>query len=217
MKDYELVIFDCDGVLVDSEVLSCTCLMRVLARHGLDLDLPAIYETFLGRGYPCVVDHYQSAMGRPLPDGFAEALRREVSDAFARSLRPIPGIDALLRRIDTPSCVASSSLPERLALSLALTGLDGHFGDRVFSASMVARGKPAPDLFLHAAASLGVDPHRALVIEDSVSGVEAGKAAGMTVWGFTGGSHYAMRDGRHLLTRAGADRILASMAEFELM
>jgi HAD superfamily hydrolase (TIGR01509 family) len=217
VKDYELVIFDCDGVLVDSEVLSCTCLMRVLARFGLELDLSEIYETFLGRGYSCVVGHYEATTGRPLPDGFAEALRLEVADAFSQSLRPMPEIHDLLRVLDRPSCVASSSLPERLALCLGLTGLDIHFKDRVFSASMVARGKPAPDLFLYAAASLGADPRRTLVIEDSVSGVQAGKAAGMTVWGFTGGSHYAMRDGRHLLTRAGADRILASMAEFELM
>ena len=120
----------------------------------------------------------------------------------------------LLRGLDASFCVASSSDLERVEFSLALTGLAEFFAGKMFSAEMVRRGKPAPDLFLHAAARMQADPRKALVVEDSVSGVEAGKAAGMTVWGFVGGSHYAGRDGAALLEAAGADRILDRMADF---
>ena len=111
-------------------------------------------------------------------------------------MRPIPDVAKLLRGLDASFCVASSSDLERVEFSLALTGLAEFFAGKMFSAEMVRRGKPAPDLFLHAAARMGADPRKVLVVEDSVSGVEAGKAAGMTVWGFVGGSHYAGATGR---------------------
>jgi len=110
--------------------------------------------------------------------------------------------------------VASSSDIDRVSLSLDVTGLRAHFGARLYTAQMVRHGKPAPDLFLHAAAQMGAEPPRALVIEDSVSGVQAGKAAGMTVWGFVGGSHYRARDGRAILSAAGADRVFSRMSDF---
>lgn len=113
-----------------------------------------------------------------------------------------------------PVCVASSSDIDRVSLSLDVTGLRAHFGDRIYTAQMVARGKPAPDLFLYAADKMGAQPARTLVIEDSVSGVQAAKAAGMTVWGFVGGSHYRARDGRAILSAAGADRLFAHMSDF---
>jgi HAD superfamily hydrolase (TIGR01509 family) len=119
----------------------------------------------------------------------------------------------MLQRLRTPFCVASSSDRERLAFSLAVAGLAAYFGDRVYSCELVAHAKPAPDLFLYAAERLGAKPDRTLVIEDSLNGVRAGKAAGMTVWGFIGGSHHAGRDAAGMLGAAGADRIIADLAD----
>jgi HAD superfamily hydrolase (TIGR01509 family) len=212
-SDYDLVIFDCDGVLVDSETLSCTCLVALLRRHGIDVDLDVVFDRFLGRSVAAVADHYH-ALGHVLPDGFHDELRGLVFQTFKASLHAVTGVETVLRGLDMTYCVASSSDLERVIFSLELTGLRGLFGDRVFTAQMVSRGKPAPDLFLHAAEKLSVDPRRTLVVEDSESGVRAGKAAGMTVWGFVGGSHYAARDGRALLTVAGADRVFDRMADF---
>jgi HAD superfamily hydrolase (TIGR01509 family) len=209
----DLIIFDCDGVLVDSEVLSCGCLSEVLADHGVDLGAEQALGLFAGRNVGAVLN-YCSALGRPLPEEFSAQLATRVRAAFSSSLSAIEGVGSVLERLRVPSCVASSSDLERVSLSLALTGLAGHFGERVYTSEMVTHGKPAPDLFLHAAASMQADPRRTLVVEDSVSGVAAGKAAGMTVWGFVGGGHYASRDGRAILLAAGADRVFTRMADF---
>jgi HAD superfamily hydrolase (TIGR01509 family) len=210
---YDLVIFDCDGVLVDSEALSCRCLLRQLQRHGIDVGLDAVLERFLGRSITAVADHFQ-ALGRVMPADFTAELRALVCKSFADSLQAIADVESVLRSLEIAYCVASSSDIERVNFSLQLTGLSALFAGRVFTAQMVQSGKPAPDLFLHAAASMDVEPGRTLVVEDSVSGVQAGKAAGMTVWGFVGGSHYASRDGRTLLAAAGADRVFDRMADF---
>ena len=209
----DLIIFDCDGVLVDSEVLSCRCLTDVLARYGIVLTLDQALDLFLGRSTSAVLEHY-AALGRSIPDDFLSELKRRVRETFQVSLKPIPGVDAVLTALSTPRCVASSSGLDRVSFSLALTGLASFFGDQLYTSEMVARGKPAPDLFLYAADKMQAKPGRTLVIEDSVSGVMAAKAAGMTVWGFTGGSHYQARDGRGILQAAGADRIFASMQDF---
>jgi len=209
----ELIIFDCDGVLVDSEVLSCRCLSETLATYGIQLELTEALELFLGRSTAAVLQHY-GAQGRRLPDSFLADLKIRVRHTFQRSLRPIPGIGSLLSSMATPHCVASSSDLDRVSLSLARTGLATYFGDRLYTSQMVARGKPAPDLFLHAAGQMQATPERSLVIEDSVSGVTAAKAAGMKVWGFVGGSHYESRDGRAILCAAGADRVFDRMADF---
>jgi HAD superfamily hydrolase (TIGR01509 family) len=213
MRRTDLIIFDCDGVLVDSEVLSCGCLSAVLAGHGIALGLDEALERFVGRSVTAVREHY-GELGRPLPDRFPAELKARVRETFAASLSPIEGVAALLSSLEPPICVASSSDLDRVSFSLAMTGLAEYFGGRIYTAQMVKRGKPAPDLFLHAAAEMGADPRHTLVIEDSVSGVRAGKAAGMTVWGFVGGAHYASRDGRAMLRAAGADRVFAHMSEF---
>jgi HAD superfamily hydrolase (TIGR01509 family) len=215
MRRADLVIFDCDGVLIDSEVLSCGCLSEVLARHGINLGVDEALELFVGRSVAAVRKHC-GALGRVLPDEFSTELKMRVRDAFSASLLPIEGVGAVLSRLESPFCVASSSDLDRVAFSLGLTGLSGYFGERLFTSQMVKRGKPAPDLFLHAAAAMRAEPQRTLVIEDSVSGVKAGKAAGMTVWGFVGGGHYASRDGRAILQAAGADRVFARMSDFWL-
>jgi len=209
----ELIIFDCDGVLVDSEVLSCQCLSEVLATYGITLELADALELFLGRSTAAVLQHY-AGQGRALPDGFLTDLKSRVRERFQASLQPIGGIATLLSALSVPHCVASSSDVDRVSFSLARTGLARYFGDRLFTSQMVARGKPAPDLFLYAAAKMQAAPAKTLVIEDSVSGVAAAKAAGMRVWGFSGGSHYESRDGRAILQAAGADRVFDRMADF---
>jgi HAD superfamily hydrolase (TIGR01509 family) len=209
----DLIIFDCDGVLVDSEVLSCRCLSDVLASYGIELGLDQALDLFLGRNMTAVFEHYQ-ALGHAIPEQFSSELRAGVRVAFLSALRPIDGVGAVLERLQIPHCVASSSDIERVSFSLALTGLASHFGERLYTSQMVERGKPAPDLFLLASERMRVEPRRTLVIEDSISGVTAAKAAGMTAWGFVGGSHYRSRDGEAMLLAAGADRVFARMADF---
>ena len=213
MTQPDLIIFDCDGVLVDSEVLSCRCLSKVLAGYGIDLCLDQALDLFLGRSMTTVVEHYE-ALGRPIPEQFSTELRAGVRAAFASALCPIEGVGSVLEGLRIPHCVASSSDVDRVSFSLSLTGLAAHFDGRLYTAQMVERGKPAPDLFLYAAERMQANPRRTLVIEDSISGVSAAKAAGMTVWGFVGGSHYQSRDGKALLYEAGADRAFGRMADF---
>jgi HAD superfamily hydrolase (TIGR01509 family) len=209
----DLIIFDCDGVLVDSEVLSCRCLSGVLAGYGIDLGLDQALDLFLGRSMTAAVEHYE-ALGRSIPEQFSTELTAGVRAAFTSALCPIEGVSSVLESLRIPYCVASSSDVDRVSLSLSLTGLAPHFDNRVYTSQMVERGKPAPDLFLYAADRMQADPRRTLVIEDSISGVEAAKAAGMTVWGFVGGSHYQSRDGKAILRAAGADRVFGRMADF---
>jgi HAD superfamily hydrolase (TIGR01509 family) len=212
-RELDSIIFDCDGVLVDSEVLSCRCLSEVLGRFGIALEFADAIELFLGRSTTAVLQHY-AAQGRKLPDNFLSDLKFRVHETFQSALQPIQGVRSLLSVLRTPYCVASSSDFDRVCFSLTRTGLSRYFGDRIYTSQMVARGKPAPDLFLYAAEKMQAAPARTLVIEDSVSGVAAAKAAGMTVWGFVGGSHYESRDGQAILYRAGADRVFDRMADF---
>lgn len=213
---FDLVIFDCDGVLVDSETISATTLADNLTRIGFPVDLDYVNEHYLGRSFDVVKADYMRRAGRPLPQGFADAWYRDLFAAFRRDLKPIAGAADVLRWLAIPKCVASSSAPARLALSLEVTGLAPLCGTDVFNASMVSRGKPAPDLFLYCAGRMGAVPGRTLVVEDSITGIAAAVAAGMTAWGFVGGSHYA--GGRDIapLRRAGAARIFASMGGFGL-
>ena len=213
MTQPDLIIFDCDGVLVDSEVLSCRCLSKVLSGYGIDLGLDQALDLFLGRSTTAIVEYYE-ALGRSIPEEFSTELRAGVRAAFTSALCPIEGVNTLLEGLKIPHCVASSSDLDRVSYSLFLTGLAAHFDKRLYTSQMVERGKPAPDLFLYAADRMQADPRRTLVIEDSISGIEAAKAAGMTVWGFVGGSHYQLRDGKAILHQAGADRVFGRMADF---
>jgi HAD superfamily hydrolase (TIGR01509 family) len=210
---FDLIIFDCDGVLVDSELLSCQCLSDELSVSGISLTLAQALDLFLGRSTSAVTQHYL-VLGQTLPVDFPLQLKSRVLAAFEKALRPVLDVETVLSGLRMPYCVASSSDLDRVSLSLDVTGLRAHFGDRIYSAQMVRHGKPAPDLFLHAAEQMGAQPARTLVIEDSASGVQAGKAAGMTVWGFVGGSHYRGRDGQAILSGAGADRVFARMLDF---
>jgi len=213
MNNPDLIIFDCDGVLVDSEVLSCRCLSEALAGYGINLGLDQALDQFLGRSMTAVLEYYE-AKGGLIPEQFSAELRAGVRAAFLSALCPIDGVGSVLEGLQIPHCVASSSDFDRVSFSLSLTGLAPHFDGRLYTSQMVEHGKPAPDLFLYAAEKMRADPRRTLVIEDSVSGVTAGKAAGMTVWGFVGGSHYQSRDGKAILSEAGADRVFGRMADF---
>lgn len=182
------LIFDCDGVLVDSEPLAVAELEALLRGVGVAIGPARIYDEFLGRSVSAIVeaaarDHAVDL--RPALPAYATALARR----FRRELRPVPGMADALAQLPDPRAVASSSAPERLELSLALTGLAPLFGPHVYSATQVARGKPAPDLFLFAAGHLGLAPADCVVIEDSPAGLRAARAAGMRAIGFLGGSH----------------------------
>lgn len=189
----DLVIFDCDGVLIDSEIISAQMLLDELATLGVRIDLDYVARHFLGRSYPVVMAQIRAEFGLDLPAAFEDAYRARLLDAFRRDLKVMPGVARVLHRMAVPWCVATSSSPRRAEMSLQLAGLWQLVEGRLFTASEVARGKPAPDLFLHAAARMGADPARCLVIEDSLTGIRAGRAAGMAVWRFTGGSHLAGR------------------------
>lgn len=208
---YSLVIFDCDGVLVDSEPLSLSVLSEALTQQGLPADIPYVTQHFLGRQLATVRAH-ASAQQLELSPGFEHALNARLVQRFRAELRPIPHVADALAGLDLPRCVASSSDLARVRLSLDVTGLAPFFEDHVYTAEMVARGKPEPDLFLFAAQRMGAAPAGCLVIEDSPYGVLAARAAGMEVWGFIGGSHHHDREaaGRPLL-EAGAHRLFDDM------
>jgi HAD superfamily hydrolase (TIGR01509 family) len=213
LDDFDLVIFDCDGVVVDSEVLSCNALADAFCAHGVAVGLDEVIERFVGRGSATVVSYWHTELQRDPPAGFFADHRKRLATALAERLKPMPLAEEVLTSLQQPFCLASSSERERLRLTLAVTNLDGYFAGRVFDATMVENVKPAPDLFLLAAREMKQRPERALVIEDSVLGVRAGKAAAMTVWGFVGGSHCRGRDVATQLTAAGADRIFDSLGE----
>jgi len=194
MTGTELVIFDCDGVLIDSEVISARMLIAELEGYGVTMDMAFVSRHFLGRSYPVVLAEVRNRWGVALPERFEADYRARLLAAFERDLRPMPGVVEVIAALARPYCLATSSSPERLRRSLEITGLTGLFAGCSFTASEVARGKPAPDLFLHAAARMGVAAERCLVIEDSLNGLRAGLAAGMEVWRFIGGSHMAGLD-----------------------
>lgn len=185
----DLIIFDCDGVVADSEVLSAGVLIESLAALGIAITQAEVQRDFLGRSFPTVAGMIRQRFGRPLPDDFEAAYRRELLTRFESDLHPTPGFRPMLETLTLPVCIATSSSPQRVARTLDLLGLTDRFGPHVFTASQVARGKPAPDLFLFAAGRMGVQPTAALVIEDSLPGIEAAQAAGMPVLRYCGGAH----------------------------
>ena len=185
----ELVIFDCDGVLIDSEIISAQMLIDELAGLGVQIDLAYVARHFLGRSYPTVMATIRKEFGLDLPPAFEDQYRTRLMEAFAAGLTIMPHVGAVLDRLTLPYCVATSSSPMRAKKSLDMVGLTHLTGDRLYTATMVAQGKPAPDLFLLCAARHGVAPERCLVIEDSLNGVRAARAAGMPVWRFIGGTH----------------------------
>jgi len=186
---FDLIIFDCDGVLVDSEVISCRVHAEVLTRHGYPITADEVLARFLGRSALAASREVEAELGRPLPDDFDAQLKAALFEEFAVSLQAVPHVAEALAAIATRVCVASSGTPDKIRTSLTHTGLLPRLAPHIFSATQVAHGKPAPDLFLFAATQMSAQPSRCLVIEDSVPGITAARAAGMTAFGFSGGSH----------------------------
>lgn len=207
----ELVIFDCDGVLVDSELLSVEADLQCLAEYGVELSAEEIVERYTGISLAAMLAELEARLGRRLP-GFAARHQALLRPLFDARLLAIPGVAAALDSLAVRRCVASSGTPERVRHALSVTGLLERFEPNLFSATMVARGKPAPDLFLHAANRLGARPARCVVVEDSRPGIAAAIAAGMTAIGFTGGGHCRPADAARLKS-AGAALVIAGMAE----
>lgn len=205
-----LVIFDCDGVLVDSEMIASRVLADAVSELGHPLTAKQCRERFTGMSLVSVFDALSSDIA--LPDDFRTTLRARDEAAFTAELKAIPGIEAALDAIDDTVCVASSGRMEKIRHSLTLTGLLARFHPHLFSAEMVAHGKPAPDLFLMAAREMGVAPADCVVIEDSAAGVQAARAADMRVLGFTGGSHCDATTSAKLRA-AGADVIFDDMSD----
>ncbi len=189
----ELVIFDCDGVLVDSEAIAARCLVDAHRAIGIDIDRAYVARHFLGRSFPVVGEVILRDFGVALPADFEESYRSRLLSTYDVELRAMPGVFEVLEGLAVPYYLATSSSPKRLTHSLRVAGLERLFEGRTVTASEVARGKPAPDIYFHVAARARVAPAQCLVIEDSLIGIEAGLAAGMEVWRFTGGSHLADR------------------------
>jgi HAD superfamily hydrolase (TIGR01509 family) len=185
----ELIIFDCDGVLLDSEVIACRVDAACLAEIGIAMPAEEVMDRYLGISAGAMCADIERRMACVLPPDFAATLHRRTAAAFESELEPMPGIEAALAALPQRRCVASSSTPERLRHALSLTGLLSYFEPHVFSATQVARGKPAPELFWFAARAMQVMPGACLVIEDSIPGVQAAVAAGMPAIGFVGGGH----------------------------
>jgi len=210
-----LLIFDCDGVLVDSEPLSCLIDSEVLTECGVPYTAEDVARDFTGVSIKDQIARIEAERGIRLPDDFTQRLNRTLFKRFETDLKPIEGVRNAILSLPFPRCVASSSIPERIALSLRVTGLADLF-ENIFSSTQVARGKPAPDLFLHAAQQMNTPPEDCLVIEDSIAGVQAARAAGMRVIGFTGGSHCGPEHGEKL-RRAGATAIMNRMLDLPKM
>ena len=182
-----LVIFDCDGVLVDSEPIAIRIDVEMFAEVGMTVSEQEVIERFVGRSPGLLARAVEEQLGHAPPDGWAERGEQRLRRAFEAELRPVPGVVEALGRIEEPTCVASSSGHASLRFKLELTGLYERFAGRIFSAADVANGKPAPDLFLHAAARMAIRPSDCVVVEDSRYGVQAARAAGMGVLAYAGG------------------------------
>jgi HAD superfamily hydrolase (TIGR01509 family) len=206
-----LIIFDCDGVLVDSEPLAMRILLATISEAGGNIDPATAYRTFLGKSLASVCGLLRRDYGLDLGATALERMRERLYAAILQELQPMAGIHYALRHLKQTYCVASSSQVERIRLSLEATGLLSYFNDNLFSATMVDDGKPAPDLFLYAARHMQVEPADCIVVEDSQAGITAALDAGMKPFGFAGGSHAGSSAYRHGLQATGAVLVFDDM------
>ena len=216
MTPIDLIIFDCDGVLIDSEIVVCRLVSEEMTRLGYPITTHQVIERYAGRPEREMISEIEQDWGRPVPAEYFPKIRRLTGDAYANELLPVPGVLEILGRIRMPICVASSSYPEKLRLGLETAGLLECFAGHVVSALSVAHGKPAPDVFIYAAGWMRTPVCGCLVIEDSVAGTRAARAAGMRVFGFTGGSH-CLEGHRERLLEAGAERVLQQIGELQAL
>lgn len=209
------LIFDFDGVIADSEAIANTVLAETVTGLGHATTLDQALARYMGRRWTEVVAEIEAAIGKPVPSNFSDQLKFATLERFRTDLKEVSGATAFIRRFShIPRCIASSSSIDRLQLCLSVLGLEAEFGGHVYSADMVARGKPHPDIFLYAASKLGVNPNECLVIEDSAGGIRAAVAAGMTAVGLSAASH--IREGHDLkLHDAGAVHLAQSWSDVE--
>ena len=209
----DLVIFDCDGVLVDSEQIALGQVRQALGNAGLALTHAEAIDRFLGLSLDSIMQKAEAELSGALPGAFRDDLQRDILARFSVELKGIAGVRQAVAALPCKICVASSSSLDRIRLSLSLVGYDSLFEPNIFSASMASRGKPHPDLFLHAARAMATPPERCLVIEDSGPGVTAAVSAGMPVFGFVGGSHFSGLAQAERLRGVGAALIFDDMSQ----
>jgi HAD superfamily hydrolase (TIGR01509 family) len=208
---FSLVIFDCDGVLVDSELITNRIFASMLNELGIAVTLEDMFEQFVGRSMAACLEKIAGLLGRPVPEDFVHQYQVRTNAALQSDLKMVPGIGAVLDQIKMPYCVASSGSHEKMQTTLGITGLLPRFQGKLFSVTEVARGKPFPDVFLYAAAKLGVAASKCAVVEDTPTGVAAGVAAGMTVYG------YCALTPQHRLEEAGAHYTFDSMSKLPIL
>jgi HAD superfamily hydrolase (TIGR01509 family) len=206
-KRFGLVIFDCDGVLVDSEMITNRVFAQMLNEVGIPMSLEEVFEQFVGRSMPQCLAIVTELLGRPVSDEFVEQFHRRAAAALQSELKAVPDIDTVLAAMRVPFCVASSGTHEKMQTTLGITGLLPQFQGKMYSVTQVAHSKPFPDVFLYAASQQGVIPSACAVIEDTPTGVTAGVAAGMTVFG------YCALTPRHRLIEAGAHHTFERMRD----
>ncbi|MGL6210343.1 MAG: HAD-IA family hydrolase [Paracoccaceae bacterium] len=199
----ELVIFDCDGVLIDSETIACAVDAEELSRCGSSISTAEIVERYAGMSQAAMYADLRARLDMVIPDDIDERIEARVMERYRSELKPIEGVAKTLATFPWRFCVASSSKPARLALGLIETGLFELFYPFIYSTSLVIRGKPSPDLFLLAAKQMGVQPEHCVVVEDSVAGIAAALAAGMCAVGFIGGSHHTQLSAERLQGMSG--------------
>ena len=205
-KQFALVIFDCDGVLVDSELITNRVFTKMLNELGMSVTLEEMFDRFVGRSMAQCLETIQGSLGRDVPEDFVRQYHLRSAEALKSELKAVPGIEAALEAIQVPYCVASNGSHEKMQTTLGITGLLPKLKDKLFSVSEVSRGKPFPDLFLYAAGKFGVAPSACAVIEDTPTGVAAGVAAGMTVYG------YCAHTPAQRLIEAGAHHVFDRMS-----
>lgn len=214
MTPTNLIIFDCDGVLIDSEIVVCRLVSEAMTGMGHELTLEDVIRRFAGRPEPEMIAEIERDWGRPVPPEYFTRMRSSIAEAYATELRAVDGVPEVLQRIQIPVCVASSSYPEKLKMGLEAVGLYRRFAPNLVSAKFVARGKPAPDVFIYAAGWMKTPIAECLVIEDSVPGVQSARAAGLRVFGFVGGSHCPPEHADRLL-EAGAELVMSDLHELQ--
>ncbi len=185
MRPYDLIIFDCDGVLVDSERITCGVLATMLNELGIPATLESAFEEFVGNSLARCVTMIEEKLGAPIPTTFVADFKKRTELALRESLTAVDGIQEALAQIELPTCVASSGDHDKMKTTLGVTGLYPIFEGRIFSVTEVARSKPYPDVYLYAARMMETPPERCVVVEDSEIGVRAAVAAGMTVLGYS--------------------------------
>ena len=208
----KLAIFDCDGVLIDSEVIACGVEAEELSKIGFAISRQGVIDRFSGMPSDAMYQMIEAELGRALPAGFGDQVKHRIVEAYRTELRAIDGVAEILGALRGPVCVASSSAPAKLALGLVETGLYELLYPHIFSTALVQRGKPHPDLFLYAAKAMGAAVSDCVVVEDSVAGVTAARRAGMRAIGFVGGSHCRPGHAERLVA-AGADRIVGDFRD----